>query len=81
MIAVDIYLHLQCTALACPLSCHMAAVGTASGDLCVLSLTDPTSPKMVAEMHIHHSPVRAIRSVATYHVWGYSHAVSTIGVP
>lgn len=55
---MQVYLFIQCTTLCCPTSCSMAIVGTESGVLEVVSLTDFTAPRLVQQMFLHRNPLK-----------------------
>ena len=54
---------MQCCSVACPLSSHVAMVGTMTGYLCAISLTNLASPQLVTKRRVYYSPVKAIRLV------------------
>jgi len=52
---------MQCTCVTCPLSCKLAVVGTATGNLYVISFVDPSNPRLVQRTLIHSEPVMGLR--------------------
>lgn len=53
----------QCSSLVCPSSSSSAVVGTAKGSLCVVSLVDPSQPKLVLTRRMHSSAITSLRLV------------------
>ena len=52
---------MQCSCLNCPLSCHVAVVGSTSGNVYTLSYTDPDNPRLVDVKFMHEMGVKFIR--------------------
>lgn len=55
------FVSLQCSTLCCPTSCNMTIIGTESGELVVVSLTKPATPRLAYRMSLHTSPLRFIQ--------------------
>ncbi|XP_053730912.1 cilia- and flagella-associated protein 43 isoform X5 [Synchiropus splendidus] len=53
-------LHVQATSLACCPSAAYAALGTASGQLLFIDLTEPRQPRLVHHIRLYHSAVQHI---------------------
>eukprot|EP00731_Ephydatia_muelleri_P020650 Em0013g377a len=51
----------KCSSLVCPSSSSSAVVGTAKGSLCVVSLVDPSQPKLVLTRRMHSSAITSLR--------------------